>query len=193
MCAVVADDAVLVRACLAGDAVAVRSLIERYQSEVFGLCLRLLHHRHDAEDVTQEVFLRIFRSLHRWDATRPLRPWVIGITINQCRTWLAKKQRLPESADYLHQTVQAQPKESNELVGELHAALAELRQEYRLVFVLFHEQGRTYEEIASLVQRPVGTVKTWLHRARLELLERLRRRGMVPTHLTAQDGAAPPE
>lgn len=172
---------------------AVRSLIERYQSEVFGLCLRLLHHRHDAEDVTQEVFLRIFRSLHRWDATRPLRPWVIGITINQCRTWLAKKQRLPESADYLHQTVQAQPKESNELVGELHAALAELRQEYRLVFVLFHEQGRTYEEIASLVQRPVGTVKTWLHRARLELLERLRRRGMVPTHLTAQDGAAPPE
>jgi RNA polymerase sigma factor (sigma-70 family) len=193
MCAVVADDAVLVRACLAGDAVAVRSLIERYQSEVFGLCLRLLHHRHDAEDVTQEVFLRIFRSLHRWDATRPLRPWVIGITINQCRTWLAKKQRLPESADYLHQTVQAQPKESNELVGELHAALAELRQEYRLVFVLFHEQGRTYEEIASLVQRPVGTVKTWLHRARLELLERLRRRGMVPTHLTAQDGAVPPE
>jgi RNA polymerase sigma factor (sigma-70 family) len=193
MCAVVADDAVLVRACLAGDAVAVRSLIERYQSEVFGLCLRLLHHRHDAEDVTQEVFLRIFRSLHRWDATRPLRPWVIGITINQCRTWLAKKQRIPESADYLHQTVQAQPKESNELVGELHAALAELRQEYRLVFVLFHEQGRTYEEIASLVQRPVGTVKTWLHRARLELLERLRRRGMVPTHLTAQDGAAPPE
>jgi RNA polymerase sigma-70 factor (ECF subfamily) len=193
MCAVVADDAVLVRACLAGDAVAVRSLIERYQSEVFGLCLRLLHHRHDAEDVTQEVFLRIFRSLHRWDASRPLRPWLIGITINQCRTWLAKKQRLPESADYLHQTVQAQPKESNELVGELHAALAELRQEYRLVFVLFHEQGRTYEEIASLVQRPVGTVKTWLHRARLELLERLRRRGMVPTHLTAQDGAAPPE
>jgi RNA polymerase sigma factor (sigma-70 family) len=193
MCAVVADDAVLVRACLAGDAVAVRSLIERYQSEVFGLCLRLLHHRHDAEDVTQEVFLRIFRSLHRWDASRPLRPWLIGITINQCRTWLAKKQRLPESADYLHQTVQAQPKESNELVGELHAALAELRQEYRLVFVLFHEQGRTYEEIASLVQRPVGTVKTWLHRARLELLERLRRRGMVPTHLTAQDGAVPPE
>ena len=52
--------------------------------------------------------------------------------------------------------------------------------EYREVFVLFHEQGQSYEEIAQVVDRPVGTVKTWLHRARLELLERLRTRGLVP-------------
>lgn len=189
----IADDSALVRACLAGDAVAVRSLIERYQGEVFGLCLRLLHHRHDAEDVTQEVFLRIFRSLHRWDAARPLRPWIIGITINRCRTWLAQKQRLPEPADYLHQTVRAVPEQSSELVNELHTALAELREDYRVVFVLFHEQGRPYEEIAKILNRPVGTIKTWLHRARMELLERLRRRGMVSADLTAQDGATSPE
>ena len=54
------------------------------------------------------------------------------------------------------------------------------RGDYREVFVLFHEQGQSYEEIAEVVDRPVGTVKTWLHRARLELLERLRSRGFVP-------------
>ena len=66
-----AEDAILVRRCLKGDEAAIESLVARYQSDVFGLCVRLLHHRQDAEDVTQEVFLRIFRSLKRWDSTRP--------------------------------------------------------------------------------------------------------------------------
>ena len=58
--------------------------------------------------------------------------------------------------------------------------LAELDEDTRAVFVLFHEQGQAYEEIAEAIERPVGTVKTWLHRARVELLERLRSRGLVP-------------
>ena len=62
------EEAALVRRCLRGEPEAVRDLVDRYQAEVFGLCLRLLNHRHDAEDVTQEVFLRVFRSLRRWDA-----------------------------------------------------------------------------------------------------------------------------
>src|SRR3954470_23785192 len=68
---VTADDAILVRGCLKGDASAIQRLVDRYHSDVFGLCVRLLQHRHDAEDVTQEVFLRIFRSLKRWDSNRP--------------------------------------------------------------------------------------------------------------------------
>jgi RNA polymerase sigma-70 factor (ECF subfamily) len=59
-----------------------------------------------------------------------------------------------------------------------------LRGDYRIVFVLFHEHGQSYEEIAEQVERPVGTVKTWLHRARLELLDRLRGRGLVPDATT---------
>src|SRR5260370_38234808 len=66
------------------------------------------------------------------------------------------------------------------LRGENQDALNELRVEYRTVFALFHEQGQPYEEIAQALNRPVGTIKTWLHRARLEVLERLRRRGMLP-------------
>ncbi len=188
------EDAILVRACLRGDNQAIRALVERFQSEVFGLCLRLLHHRHDAEDVSQEVFLRVFRSLTRWDSTRPLRPWILGITINRCRTWLTQRARRPELVDYLQETVAgAEADDSIELLGEIRDALAEVRDDYRTVFVLFHEQGQPYEVIAQALGRPVGTIKTWLHRARLEILDRLRRRGMVGDEDTAADEPRPPK
>jgi RNA polymerase sigma-70 factor (ECF subfamily) len=178
---VTADDAALVRRCLKGQADAMRELIERFQAEVFGLCVRVLTHRHDAEDVTQETFLRVFRSLRRWDSTRPLRPWVLGIAVNRCRTWMGRRVRRPELADYLHETAaRDDADDSVELVAEIRSALATLRPEYRSVFVMFHEQGCSYEDIAAAHGRPVGTIKTWLHRTRLEVLTQLRQRGMVP-------------
>jgi RNA polymerase sigma factor (sigma-70 family) len=177
---VVFEDAQLVRCCLRGEPEAVRALVERFQGEVYGLCYRLLNHCQDAEDVTQEVFLRIFRSLRRWDASRPLKPWIMGITVNRCRTWLSQRKRRPELVEFLQDVAESPPEDNAaELVREIQAALAELRPEYRSVFVLFHEHGQPYEEIAAALERPVGTIKTWLHRARLELLGRLRRRGMV--------------
>jgi RNA polymerase sigma factor (sigma-70 family) len=176
----VTDDARLVRSCLRGDDEAIRQLVGRFQGDVYGLCARLLHHRQDAEDVTQEVFLRVFRSLQAWDSSRPLRPWVLGIAVNRCRTWLAQRSRRPELADYLQEVVAGPPADdSAELLGEVREALTALRVDYRTVFVLFHEQGLPYEDIARALSRPVGTIKTWLHRARLEVLDRLRQRGMI--------------
>lgn len=175
------DDVSLVRRCLRGEADAVQALVTRFQTEIYGLCVRLLHHRHDAEDVVQEVFLRVFRSLRRWDGARPLKPWIMGITVNRCRTWLSRRARRPELVSYLQDTVPGRaPDDSAELVQEIQAAVADLRLEYRTVFVLFHERGQPYEEIALTLERPVGTIKTWLHRARLEVLDRLRQRGMAP-------------
>ena len=174
------EEAGLVRRCLKGDAEAVGTLIRQFQDAVFGLCLRLLQNRHDAEDVSQEVFLRVFRSLKRWDASRPLKPWIMGITVNRCRTCLAQRKRQPELAPYLQDTAPGRSgDDSAELAGEIRTAVANLRVDYRTVFVLYHEQGQPYDDIARALDKPVGTIKTWLHRARLEVLEHLRHRGLV--------------
>jgi RNA polymerase sigma-70 factor (ECF subfamily) len=87
--------------------------------------------------------------------------------------------------DYLHDVPgrSADPP-PDELTSAIRAAVDGLRTEYREVFVLFHEHGRCYEEIAEAVGRPVGTVKTWLHRARAQVLTALRRRGLAPTDPT---------
>ena len=174
------DDAVLVQRCLDGDEAGRRALVEQYQGMVFGVCYRMLGQREDAEDVVQDVFLRVFRSLHRWDAERPLKPWLLTITANRCRTALEKRSRLPVPSDAAaHLAIEDGRSRGQELAEELQLALATLRDDYRMCFVLFYEQELSCVRIGEILGCPEGTVKTWLHRARLEVLERLRRRGMV--------------
>jgi RNA polymerase sigma-70 factor (ECF subfamily) len=176
------DDPALVEALRAGDPQAARLLIERYQGVVFGLCYRMLSHRQDAEDVAQETFLRALGAFAGFDTARPLRPWLLEIAANRCRTALAQRARRPtlSSAEAVEDRVDPRPglADPEDLAGELERGLQGLRPDYRLVFVLFHEQNLSYEEIAQAIARPVGTVKTWLHRARAQLAEDLSRRGV---------------
>ncbi|AMV37699.1 RNA polymerase sigma factor [Planctomyces sp. SH-PL62] len=176
------DDLLLVEAIRSGDPQAPRELIARFQGVVFGLCFRMLNHRHDAEDAMQETFVRALRGIFGFDATRPIRPWLLEIAANRCRTALASRARRPPSAEPSWIVDQADlrsvPPDPDDLAGELELALGRLRPEYRLVFALFHEQGLSYEEVAQAVGRPIGTVKTWLHRARAELAAHLASRGV---------------
>ncbi|MGL4419026.1 MAG: RNA polymerase sigma factor, partial [Gemmataceae bacterium] len=102
-------DAELVAACRREDPVALRSFVTRFQQDIHRLAWRLLRHHQDAEDVTQEVFVRAIRALHRWDGVRPLRPWVVAIAVNRCRTWLSQRPRRPELVDYLDSTAAERP------------------------------------------------------------------------------------
>ncbi|CAN5845012.1 RNA polymerase sigma factor [soil metagenome] len=174
------DDRVLVEALRSGDSRAPGLLIERFQGVVFGLCLRMLGDRHDAEDVMQETFLRAFRGVSGFDGNRPLRPWLLGIAANRCRTALARRSRRPRLVEAAEDQADHRPglADPDDLAGELERALGHLRPDYRLVFALYHEQGLPYEEIARAIGRPVGTIKTWLHRARADLAEHLSRRGV---------------
>jgi RNA polymerase sigma factor (sigma-70 family) len=176
------DDPALVESLRSGDPQAPRLLIERYQGVVFGLCYRMMNHQQDAEDVTQETFIRALRAMAGFDASRPIRPWLLEIAANRCRTALVRRGRRPplSSVEPDEDCVDPRsgPADPDDLAGELERALKGLRPEYRLVFALYHEQNLSYDEIARAVSRPVGTVKTWLHRARAQLAEYLSRRGV---------------
>jgi RNA polymerase sigma factor (sigma-70 family) len=174
------DERALVEALRRGEADAARLLVERFQGIVFGLCLRMMGHRQDAEDMTQEAFLRALRGISGFDGDRALRPWLLGIAANRCRTALARRARRPSPLEAVEACVDPQPSltDPDDLASELERGLSRLRPEYRLVFAMFHEQGLPYEEIALALERPVGTIKTWLHRARAELADYLARRGV---------------
>ncbi len=168
----------LVQGCLAGDPVCQREFVERFQGVIFGLCLRMLGKRHDAEDVSQEVFIRAFRNLHRWDQVRPLRPWLLTIAANRCRSLLEDRVRRKLQTllvgDGLAGRETSTPSDDAE---DVQRAVETLRPEYRQCFVLFYQQELSVEEVAEILECPEGTVKTWLFRARKEVADLLRKRG----------------
>jgi RNA polymerase sigma factor (sigma-70 family) len=163
-------------------------LVRAHAPLVLGICLRLLGNRSDAEDVAQEVFLRVFQHLCSWDGSRPLKHWVATIALNRCRSFLGKRARqgpiLLSDADQLQ--APPVPAVDLELAAALEAAMAKLRPHYRLVVELFHAHELSYHEIARLVGKPVGTIKTWLHRARAELARLLADQGWTAEEVTGR-------
>ena len=174
-------NAALVQRCRDNDEAAFATLVRRYQSLVFGVCMRMLSHRQDAEDVTQETFSRFVRYLDRWDSQRPLEPWLIAIAGNRCRSFLARRrnwQPLSTAAEPTSEsTREVQAAES--LREEVRLAMTALPQRQRVAFELFHERSLDYAEIARRLGCPIGTAKTLVHRARNRLMDRLREREVV--------------
>jgi RNA polymerase sigma-70 factor, ECF subfamily len=171
----------LVGRCLAGDQSAMTALVEEFRGQVFGLCYRMLGHRQDAEDMVQESFVRALRSLANFDTRREFMPWLLAIAGNRCRSLLSTRRRRTVATDKLDEVADPAPdgRAARNIAEEIELALKELRPEYRQSFVLFHEQHMSYAEIAETLECPVGTVKTWVHRARRELAGYLLRRGVV--------------
>jgi len=172
----------LVRRCLAGDQQAMLALVERFQGPVFGLCYRMLGQRQDAEDAAQETFVRVLKNLHRWDVTRDFLPWLLAIAGNRCRTALAVRRRRPAMDCAVELVADDAPdrRAADQLAEELALVMKSLRPEYAQAFTLFHEQELSYDEIAQAMDVPLGTIKTWVHRARRELIHLLRDRGALP-------------
>ena len=166
--------------CLAGDATSVRAFVGRFQQLVFSLCLQMMRHRQDAEDVAQESIVRAVRHLATWDQSRPIEPWLLGIAANRCRTALDRRNRRPVVMENLPEPLtNGQAAAANGIAEEVQRAVDTLRDDYRQCFTLFHVQQLSVQEIADLMHVPTGTVKTWLHRARKILADELQRRGVT--------------
>lgn len=159
-----------------------RCLVDRYAPRVLALCVRMLGHRQDAEDAAQETMVRMFRSLERWDSTRPFEPWLMAIAGNRCRTRLAKRAASPRWVELDEPNVvggDLSGQEVRQIDEEIRLALDEVTPKYRHAFLGFHERGLSYAQIAEWLEVPLGTVKTWVRRARIQMIERLKARGAI--------------
>ena len=161
------------------DPAAFAQLFSRYHELVFSRCLRILRHRQDAEDVTQETFTRAARYLHRWDSRKPLEPWLITIAANRCRTFLARRKSTQTLTVEPASDQATQQQAADSLHEEVHLAISRLPSNQRMAFTLFHEEQLSYDEIAQSLGCPVGTAKTWVHRARSSLMQQLRDRDII--------------
>ena len=181
-------EAVLARSASRGDQQAFARLVESHKRVVYGLCLRLLGDGEEARDAAQETFVRVFTALHTFDPAQPFAPWVLRIARNHCLDQLRRRtperQHLPfdgPDADGEPRREYADPEAPRadevlaraEARGALEAAVEALPRNYREVVHLFHVEHLSYKEIAAAMDVPIGTVMTWLHRARAKLRQAL--------------------
>lgn len=161
--------------CLAGDQTAIGQLIDRFRGRVFGVCYRLLGQRQDAEDAAQETFVRAIRYLSKWDRHRAFEPWLFAIAGNRCRTLIAKRTKRPnlQCLDNTAPLLDTRANAPNLLEEEVSLAMGSLPENHRRAFLLFHDQELSYDEISTQLSCPVGTAKTWVHRARKQMIQRL--------------------
>ena len=176
-------DQPLVRASLSGDLQAFERLVERHRDVVFRMAARLVGSDEEAEDVTQETFLRAFHRLDRYRGEAPFRSWLLRIGHNTAVTYVTAKRAPSHSPldgladDIAGAEQQAGPAdrlERRERRERLDKKLKGLGHTHRTVLVLRDIEGLSYEEIARVTDSPIGSVKARLHRARSEFIDVLR-------------------
>ncbi len=170
------DETSLALAASEGDGAAFGEIVRRYQAQVFRLCRRYVG-ASDAEDIAQEAFVKAFLNVKRFDASRPLAPWLLTIARRLCIDRLRQRKARPVSADDTPELptrptaeVDAAAKQTMTL---LSSALKELPEGQREALVLFHLEELAYKDIADILDVPLGTVMTWLHRGRALLRDKL--------------------
>ena len=185
------SDADLARQALAGSQEAFRELVTRYAPAAVNMAARLVHDRALAEDLAQEAFVRAFARLKTYDLERRFSSGFFQVLHNVAVDHLRRKRIDALSLDTLqadgypgpptdaHASPEAQAERSS-MGTALAAALEQLRPEYREALILKYQQDLGVDEIAAILSLPVGTVKTFLHRGRKELAERMAAAGWKP-------------
>lgn len=169
------EEAVLIEAAKAGDQEAFRQIVERYQGAVYNLAYRMLGDPEEAEDAAQEIFVRLYRQLGRYDPARKFSTWTLAIATNYCIDQLRRRrmQLVPlENIIPWARARDAGPEGealSRESRDEVQRLLKQLPEKYRAPLVLRYWEDLSCAEIAEILGVPEGTIKTQIHRARKQL------------------------
>jgi RNA polymerase sigma-70 factor (ECF subfamily) len=176
-------EAALIARCASGDEVACAELVAAHQRMVYGLAFNLLGNRDDALDLSQDVFLRVFRTLSRFRGQSALRTWIYRIVVNQARNrqrWWRRRHRAEQVSldDYLRNFGDLEARQdilpdrllaSKETAAKIWQAMDQLPFDQRTALILREVDGLRYDEIAYTLDVAVGTVKSRLTRARQAL------------------------
>lgn len=179
------DDRRLIAECLAGNTPAFGTLVRRYQDRLYNAVLRVVDNGEDAGDVVQDAFLNAYQSLNSFKGDSEFFTWLYRIAFNAAISLRRKRKAvlsidgadeekgIGEPVDPSEYSRPGSTLERSEEDALLIAALGRLSPEHRVVLVLKDLEGQKYEEIAEVLDVPVGTVRSRLHRARLELRDLL--------------------
>ncbi len=171
-------DLEIVARCRDGDREAFADLVRRYQSKVLTLAARILNSRVEAEDIAQDIFVKVFQSLRDFRGASQFSTWLYRITVNDCLNHIRRRARQQQtlSAREANDRGGASPAsnpqralEQKERRALVQAKLQALSPEHRSILLLRDIEGLSYEEIGDVLQLESGTVKSRLHRARTEL------------------------
>ncbi|MCS7240297.1 MAG: sigma-70 family RNA polymerase sigma factor [Candidatus Bipolaricaulota bacterium] len=174
-----AEELELIHRSLNGDLEAWGEIVARYKQAVFAVTLSILRNYADAEDATQDAFIRAYENLRKYDLSRKFSTWLFTVAANVAKNALRKRRRereppLPEPegdpAEEVHQDIQ---------LSAVRQAVAELPEGYRAPVILYYWHGLPLEEIAQVLGLPLGTVKTRLFRARSMIKMRLVEQGVI--------------
>lgn len=178
------DDRQLIAECLGGRRDAFGVLVSRYQARLYNAAIRLVDNAEDAADVVQDAFLNAYQALHSFKGDAEFFTWLYRIAFNTAIS-LKRKKRASLSLDSVGAEGGIDPDDPSEYIKpgaalersedemQLQEAMIRLSQEHREVLVLKEIEGMKYEDIAEILGVPIGTIRSRLHRARLELRELL--------------------
>jgi len=172
-----ADDHQLIAQCLEGRSAAFGELVTRYQDRLYNSVYRLLGDGEDARDVVQEAFLNAYQSLRSFKGEALFFTWLYRVAVNAAISYKRKQKTVARfggagPAEPTDPSEASRPEHAMEMAEEekrVHAALNRLSPEHRVVLIMKDMDGQKYEDMATILQVPIGTIRSRLHRARLEL------------------------
>lgn len=182
------DDSILVTKAKTGDGKAYDELTKLYKDAVYSIIYRMVHNKQEAEDLTQEAFIKAYNSINSFNEEYAFSTWLFKIATNNCIDFFRKRKLRTYSMD---QTIQYKDDEirqeyadndptadnvilANEKSMTIRNAILKLPEKYRTAIVLRHNEEKSYEEIAEILDLPLGTVKARIFRAREMLKKELR-------------------
>lgn len=176
----IADEATI-ELVLNGNTHAFSEIVDKYRDSVFGMALRFTGNHNDAQDVSQEIFIKVYGNLHRFNRKSKFSTWLYRVSYNLCIDWTRKhrKDRLSTNFDNGGSEIadsRAGPEDSYlqaQQRMELRKAINSLKDKYRNILILFYFQSFSYETIGEILEIPVKTVETQLYRARKQLRMKL--------------------